>query len=62
MYGIYFLTFVIKKQRMLLDFKIFPELKTERLLLRNMENTDASLIQKLRSDEIVNAFVGRDNT
>ena len=47
---------------MLLDFKIFPELKTERLLLRNMENTDASLIQKLRSDEIVNAFVGRDNT
>ncbi|WP_428229548.1 GNAT family N-acetyltransferase [Flavobacterium sp.] len=46
---------------MILDFKKFPLLTTERLLLRNIENTDAELIHKLHSDEIVNAFVGRDN-
>lgn len=47
---------------MILDFKNFPQLKTERLLLRNLENADAALLHKLRSDEIVNAFVGRDNS
>lgn len=47
---------------MVLDFKNFPQLKTERLVLRNIENTDAALIHKLRSDEVVNAFVGRDNS
>ena len=47
---------------MILDFKNFPQLKTERLLLRSLENSDVALLHKLRSDEIVNAFVGRDNS
>ncbi|MFQ6601804.1 GNAT family N-acetyltransferase [Flavobacterium sp. C3NV] len=47
---------------MVLDFKIFPQLQTERLILRNIESTDAELIHKLRSDEVVNRFVGRDNS
>jgi ribosomal-protein-alanine N-acetyltransferase len=47
---------------MILDFKNFPQLQTDRLILRNIENTDADLIHKLHSDEIVNAFVGRDNS
>ena len=47
---------------MVLDFKIFPYLQTERLILRNIESTDAELIHKLRSDEVVNQFVGRDNS
>lgn len=47
---------------MVLDFKIFPQLQTERLILRNIESTDAELIHKLRSDEVVNKFVGRDNS
>ena len=47
---------------MILNFKNFPQLKTERLLLRNLENSDVALLHKLRSDEIVNAFVGRDNS
>lgn len=47
---------------MVLDFKNFPKLTTERLVLRNIEKTDADLIHQLRSDEIVNAFVGRDNS
>jgi ribosomal-protein-alanine N-acetyltransferase len=47
---------------MVLDFKIFPQLQTERLILRNIESTDAELIHKLRSDEVVNQFVGRDNS
>jgi len=46
---------------MVLDFKKFPQLITKRLVLRNIENTDAELIHKLRSDEVVNKFVGRDN-
>ncbi len=47
---------------MVLDFKVFPQLQTERLILRNIESTDAELIHKLRSDEVVNKFVGRDNS
>lgn len=47
---------------MKLNFKDFPQLITERLLLRDIESTDAELIHKLRSDETVNAFVGRDNS
>ncbi|PIF34204.1 ribosomal-protein-alanine N-acetyltransferase [Flavobacterium sp. 9] len=47
---------------MVLDFKKFPQLLTDRLILRNIENTDVALIHKLRSDETVNAFVGRDNS
>jgi ribosomal-protein-alanine N-acetyltransferase len=47
---------------MVLDFKNFPQLITERLILRSIESTDAGLIHKLRSDEVVNQFVGRDNS
>ncbi|MFG4002135.1 GNAT family N-acetyltransferase [Flavobacterium aquidurense] len=47
---------------MILHFKNFPQLRTDRLLLRNIESTDAELIHKLRSDEVVNQFVGRDNS
>ncbi|SNR38621.1 GNAT family N-acetyltransferase [Flavobacterium sp. ov086] len=47
---------------MVLDFKNFPQLQTDRLILRNIENTDVNLIHKLHSDEVVNAFVGRDNS
>ncbi|WP_264537469.1 GNAT family N-acetyltransferase [Flavobacterium sp. N1736] len=47
---------------MVLDFKNFPKLTTQRLVLRAIENTDYELIHKLRSDEVVNRFVGRDNT
>ena len=47
---------------MVLDFKNFPQLKTERLWLRSIENTDTALIHKLRSDETANKFVGRDNS
>lgn len=50
-----------KNQRMVLDFKNFPQLATDRLILRDIEHTDAYLIHKLRSDEIANKFVGRDN-
>jgi len=45
-----------------LNFKDFPLLTTERLILRNIENTDAVLIHKLHSDAILNAFVGRANS
>jgi ribosomal-protein-alanine N-acetyltransferase len=45
-----------------LNFKNFPKLITERLVLRNIENNDVDLIHKLHSDPIVNAFVGRDNS
>ncbi|MHC0446081.1 GNAT family N-acetyltransferase [Flavobacterium sp. 3-218] len=45
-----------------LNFKDFPKLITERLLLRNIENTDVVLIHKLHSDVMVNAFVGRENS
>jgi ribosomal-protein-alanine N-acetyltransferase len=47
---------------MISNFKNFPTLTTERLILRNIESSDAALIHKLRSDETVNAFVGRDNS
>jgi len=47
---------------MILDFKKFPQLVTERLVLRNIKSTDAGLIHQLRSDEVVNRFVGRDNS
>ena len=44
-----------------LNFKDFPKLITERLILRNIENSDIELIHKLHSDPIVNTFVGRNN-
>ena len=45
-----------------INFNNFPELVTERLILRNIENNDIELIHKLHSDPIVNAFVGRNNS
>ena len=47
---------------MKLDFNKFPKLKTQRLILRNLENQDYERIHKLHSDPIVNSFVGRDNS
>ncbi|MDB5264410.1 MAG: family acetyltransferase, partial [Adhaeribacter sp.] len=37
----------------------FPELKTERLLLRELEKPDWKIIFYLRSDEIINKFIKR---
>jgi ribosomal-protein-alanine N-acetyltransferase len=47
---------------MILDFSNFPELTTQRLILRNLASQDFELIHKLHSDPIVNSFVGRDNS
>lgn len=45
-----------------LNFKVFPKLFTERLILRSVENIDINLIHQLHSDPIANAFVGRENS
>lgn len=37
----------------------FPTLETERLILRQLNTTDAAMIQFLRSDELVNLYVKR---
>ncbi len=42
------------------DFIPFPELKTERLLLRKLEPEDANEIFFLRSDENVLRFIGKE--
>ncbi|MBQ0769090.1 MAG: GNAT family N-acetyltransferase [Bizionia sp.] len=42
-----------------MKFTPFPELKTERLLLRKIETTDCDVILFLRSDETVNAYIER---
>ena len=42
------------------DFHPFPELKTERLLLRRITMEDAAEIFFLRSDEAVMKFIGRE--
>jgi ribosomal-protein-alanine N-acetyltransferase len=47
---------------MTLNFNDFPQLTTERLLLRSIDNSDVALIYKLHSDPAVNKFVGRDNS
>lgn len=44
------------------SFNIYPELFTERLVLRQMKRTDANEIRLLRSDESVNEFIGRSGT
>ena len=43
-----------------LNFTPFPELKTERLLLRKFERTDANEIFFLRSDEKVLRYLGKE--
>jgi ribosomal-protein-alanine N-acetyltransferase len=43
-----------------LNFSPFPEIKTERLLMRRMRDTDASEIFFLRSDETVMKYIDRE--
>ncbi len=45
-----------------LNFSPFPEIKTERLLLRKMTDADAPELLFLRSDEKVMQFIGREKT
>lgn len=45
-----------------LNFLPFPEIKTDRLLLRKMQHEDAAALLFLRSDETVMQFIGRDKT
>ncbi len=42
-----------------MKFKPFPALKTERIILRKIELTDADVILFLRSDEVVNKYIER---
>ena len=45
-----------------LNFVPFPEIKTERLLLRKMTDADAPEIQFLRSDDRVMKYIDREKT
>ena len=45
-----------------LNFSPFPEIKTERLLLRKMTDADATEIQFLRSDDRVMKYIDREKT
>jgi ribosomal-protein-alanine N-acetyltransferase len=45
-----------------LNFSPFPEIKTERLLLRRLTDTDAAEIQFLRSDDRVMKYIDREKT
>jgi len=45
-----------------LNFTPFPELKTQRLLLRKLEKTDANEMFFLRSNEDVLRYIGREPT
>lgn len=45
---------------MTLNFTPFPNLATERLLFRQLMNEDEDAIFKLRSDERVNKYIGRN--
>ncbi len=42
-----------------MKFKFFPEITTERLFLRNIEESDFNTILFLRSDETINKFIER---
>ncbi len=42
-----------------LKFSPFPRLETERLLLRELQDSDESALFALRSDERVNRYIGR---
>lgn len=43
-----------------LNFSPFPVLETERLLLRQLTDSDAALLFMLRSDETVNKYINRE--
>jgi len=45
-----------------LNFSPFPELKTKRLLLRKMKDTDAPALLFLRSDDRVMQYIGQEKT
>ncbi len=45
-----------------LNFLPFPEIRTDRLLLRKMQHEDAAELLFLRSDETVMQFIGREKT
>ena len=42
-----------------MDIQIFPEIKTERLTLRKIEESDSDVILFLRSDKTINKFIDR---
>lgn len=42
-----------------MNFDPFPEIRTERLVLRELKESDWNIISYLRSDELVNKFVKR---
>jgi len=42
-----------------MKFKFFPEIKTERLFLRKIEEIDCEIILFLRSNETINKFIER---
>tara|TARA_R110000868_G_scaffold121097_8_gene321380 strand:- start:1453 stop:1992 length:540 start_codon:yes stop_codon:yes gene_type:complete len=42
-----------------MNFESFPEIKTERLLLRKLKESDDEVILYLRSDETINQFIER---
>jgi len=42
-----------------MKFKPFPEIKTERLLLRRISESDCEVILFLRSDKTINKFINR---
>ncbi len=42
-----------------MKFKPFPEINTERLFLRKIEESDAEVILFLRSDKMINKFIER---
>lgn len=45
-----------------MEFTPLPKLKTERLILRKIENTDSKTLLFLRSDKIINQFIKRQKT
>jgi ribosomal-protein-alanine N-acetyltransferase len=47
------------KTRHKMNIKTFPELKTERLFLRKIEEPDSDVILFLRSDKTINKFIER---
>lgn len=42
-----------------MNFESFPEIKSERLILRKIEESDAPVFLYLRSDETINQFIER---
>jgi hypothetical protein len=55
---VYFLySFCTKRHKN--ELQIFPEIKSERLLLRKIEESDDAVILYLRSDETINQYIER---